>query len=290
MIWQTILLGHNLGVIMRSTFGLAAAFFVASATAASATTILFNDFSSTAGLTLNGNAAAAVDDSLRNVLRVTPASGSKSGSAFSSSAVTLNTNVSFSTKFRFNFNHQGNGGADGLVFVVQTVSNSVGGLGGGIGYQGLGNSVGVEFDNWNNGGGDGFNDNHVGIDINGNMSSVARSDAPGFTLDSATDLVAWVDYNGATDLLEVRLNNSDTRPLLALLSYTVDLTTVLGSTNAFVGFTSGTGAAWANHDVISWEFRDTFAPVDVPTETPAPAALGLLGMGLIGMGLMRRRR
>lgn len=218
MNWQTILLNHYLGIIMRSTFGLAATFLLASVTAASATTILFNDFSSTAGLTLNGNAAAAVDDSLRNVLRVTPATGNQSGSAFSTAAVTLNSNVSFSTKFRFNFNHQGNGGADGLVFVVQTVSNSVGGLGGGIGYAGLGNSVGVEFDNWNNGGGDGNNGNHVGIDINGNMSSVARNDAPGFTLDSSTDLVAWVDYNGATDQLEVRLNNSDTRPLLAMLS------------------------------------------------------------------------
>lgn len=36
-------------------------------------------------------------------------------------------------------------GADGLVFVVQTNSNKVGG-GGGIGYQGIPNSVGVELD------------------------------------------------------------------------------------------------------------------------------------------------
>jgi hypothetical protein len=257
--------------------------------AASATTISYTDFSSTAGLQLNGNAAAAVDDSNRNVLRVTPSVGGQSGSAFSTSAVALGGDVSFSTKFSFNFNHPFGSGADGLVFVVQTVSNTAGGSGGGIGYAGLPNSVGIEFDNWNNGSGDGNSDNHVGIDINGNTSSAALNTSLPVILDSGEDLFAWVDYNGATDLLEVRLSNADSRPLTSLLSYTVDLVSVLGTPNAFVGFTSGTGAAGANHDVISWEFRDTFAPVDVPSNVPEPTSLLLLGAGMVGLGVTRRR-
>jgi hypothetical protein len=252
---------------------------------ASATTINFTNFSSTTGLQLNGNAAAAVDDSSRNVLRVTPSAGGQSGSAFSTSAVNLGSDVSFSTKFRFNFNHPFNGGADGLVFVVQTVSNTAGGAGGGIGYAGLPNSVGIEFDDWNNGGGDGNSDNHVGIDINGNVNSAALNTSLPVILDSGQDLFAWIDYNGATDLLEVRLSNVDSRPLASLLSHTVDLVSVLGTPNAFVGFTSGTGSAGGNHDVISWEFRDTFAPVDVPE----PASLLLLGAGMVGLRVARRR-
>jgi hypothetical protein len=152
-----------------------------------AATILFNDFSSLAGLQLNGDTAAAIDGGGRNVLRVTPAAFNQAGSAFSTSAVTLGADVSFSTKFRFNFNSQGFGGADGLVFVVQTLANNVGGLGGGIGYLGIGNSVGVEFDNWFNAGIDN-NDNHVGIDLNGSVNSVARNDSPGFTFDSVDRL------------------------------------------------------------------------------------------------------
>ena len=255
-----------------------------------ATTITYTDFSSTAGLQLNGNAAAAIDGSSRNVLRVTPSTFSQAGSAFSTSAVTLGADVSFSTKFSFNFNKPLNGGADGLVFVVQTVSNTAGGAGGGIGYAGLLKSVGVEFDNWNNGGIDSNSDNHVGIDLNGNVNSAAINTTLPVVLDSGKDLFSWIDYNGATDLLEVRLSGVNSRPVSSLLSYTVDLAAILGTPNAFVGFTSGTGAAGANHDVISWEFRDTFAPVDVPKGVPEPMSLLLVGVGLAGIGAARRRR
>jgi len=252
--------------------------------AAQATTLVYTDFSNTAGLQINGG-AAAVNDGSRDVLRVTNANFSQAGSVFSTSPITFSSNYSFSTRFTFNFNGAGNGGADGLVFVIQPNANNVGGAGGGIGYQGIGNSLGVEFDNWFNSGFD-INDNHIGINLNGNIASVASIASP-FALDAGQDYTAWIDYDGSTQMLEVRFGNSNVRPLAALLSYNVDLAAVVGNPQAFVGFTSGTGAAYANHDVVNWEFRDTFAPI---TGVPEPTtwAMLILGFGLVG-GAMRRR-
>jgi len=256
--------------------------------AAQATTLTYLDFSSTSGLTLNGNAAQ-----VGNVLRVTPATFSQAGSVYSTTAVSLAANVSFSTAFQFRFTNPGGAcdgqgcGADGLVFVVQTNSNNVGGLGGGIGYAGVLNSVGIEFDTWNNGAIDGNSSNHVGIDVGGSVDSLVRAEVTEADMNNGAIWNAWVDYNGVTDLLEVRLSESSTRPASAILSMTRDLVTDLGTTNAFVGFSSGTGAAFANHDVLSWTFIDNYQPIG---SVPEPATLALLGIGLAGLGFGRRKR
>ncbi len=259
---------------------------------AGATTLLFNDFSSTSGLQLNGATAAinpggqgVLDFNGDRVLRLTNDLG-QSGSAFSTTAISLDTDASFSTRFEFRITDQQNGGADGIVFVVQTVSNTAGGAGGGIGYFGLPNSVGIEFDNWFNAGFD-PNANHAGIDLNGSITSnpTVLLD-PIAQLDSGNVWTAWIDYDGASDLLEVRANITGVRPATALMSSTVDLVSVLGVTDAFVGFTSGTGAAGGDHDILSWEFRSTFNPIDAPE----PSVLGLLALGLVGLAARRRNQ
>ena len=259
----------------------------ACASSASALTIDYPDFSPAPGLTLNGNAAIVGD-----VLRVTPATFSQSGSAFSTNTISLASGASFSTSFKFQFTNpevsDGQGvGADGLVFVLQTKSNNVGGVGGGIGYQGIPNSVGIEFDTWNNGAIDHNSSNHIGFDFNGSVDSTALAEVTEADMNNGNIWTAWIDYNSSTQLLEARLNQSGIRPANPILSLTKNLAADLGTTDAFIGFTSGTGAAFANHDVLSWTFINEFAPIN---NVPEPASWSLLAIGFAGLSAMRRRK
>jgi len=220
----------------------------------------FNDFSSTAGLTLNGNADGNVNNGIdpNPVLRLAPAQIGQRGSAFT----TLLENIAaFNTTFQFRITNPGGAhdgtdlGADGITFTIQGVGDTaLGGGGGGLGYRNIGvASVAVEFDTWNNW--DGANDldsNHLGIDTNGSFGGPTVAVTPRF--DDGNLWYAWIDYDGTT--LEVRVNQTSVRPAAPDLSRVIDIpTTIGGPTIAHVGFTAATGAAYGDHDIISWNFN-----------------------------------
>ena len=228
-------------------------------------------------LQLNGTAQwiQPSEGNSSRILRLTEAQAWQAGSAFLKNSVTLKADASFSTAFKFRMNSPGGisdddgSGADGLVFTVQTNANNVGGSGAGIGYEAINRSVGIEFDTYNNGASDQNSGNHVGIDVNGSLTSIALAPI-GKRLNDGDIWSAWVDYNGSTDQLDVRLSSTAERPAQPLLTATVDLPTVLGSSNAFVGFTSATGSAWGNHDILAWDFKASYAPVTLPPDSSLP--------------------
>jgi len=209
-------------------------------------------------LQLNGSA------SINNeVLRLTPAQPDQAGSAFTKNK--LNINGGFSTFFNFQVTNPGAGGAaDGLMFVVQPhgpdyIGNPSYALGFWDGTYDR-KSVGVEIDTYKSGvwAGDN-NDNHLAINTQGNLTGWAMARVePSFQDDSLT-WYAWIDYNGSQ--LEVRLNQTNQRPNSPYLSYPIDIQTLVGENDAFVGFTGGTGGAYANYDILSWQFVEKFAPI-----------------------------
>lgn len=244
---------------------------------------VYSDFTSTAGLQLNANAAT-----VGPVLRLTPSAFWNAGSVFTTSEVLLGPSNSFSTYFRFRMTESvgigdGDGiGADGIVFLVQTDSNAVGGSGVGIGYAGVNPSLAIEFDTFFNSGID-PSGNHVGVNTNGNLVSLASANEP-TRFNNGDIWNAWIDYDGSTDIVEVRWSQSAVRPAAAQLTHVVDLDALLGQGEAFVGFTSATGAAANNHDLLSWEFRGDFSPIDVPEPSTYLIALCALG----GLAACRR--
>jgi hypothetical protein len=275
----------------------------------------FPNFSSSAGLKLNGvaQAPATGQDGTSSVLRLTHAVTNQAGSAFSLTPVQLGSNASFSTAFSFQM-WDGGGisdgtanppGADGIVFVLNTGSNSVGSTGQGVGYQNIPNSVGIKFDTWDDSIANGFpqdndpNGNFVAIYTDGSTHLVTAGsprispgDATSFyspvdSMKNGATWFSWVDYNGTTDELDVRLSETDVRPSAANLSEIIDLNdpSILGNApDVFAGFTSGTGGAFDNSDILNWQFNDTFNPIGaVPDQGPGLALVAAVLLGVCAL-------
>jgi len=232
--------------------------------------ILFNypNFSNTAGLTFVGNTATAntVDGT---VLRVTPALNNQSGAAYSTAAVSLGANATFSTIFQFRFTNAGGiNPADGITFVLAQNPAGLGVAGGGIGYQGVPNSVAIEFDTFQNGGND-TSSNHAAIDTGGVLTNSNLINLYGIGIcTTATHLQpgcmsngdVWsvtISYDGANLSGTAWDTTGEAAPFTLFNNLPINISAALGTNTAFVGFTSGTGAGHENHDILNWQFANS---------------------------------
>lgn len=238
-------------------------------------TFLYKDFAQNVDrLKLNG--AASVNG---GALRLTESRGQQFGSFFNQERVSL-AGSGFSTFFTFKMSQPNWQGADGIVFTVQTSSNEAGEAGGGLGYDGIANSIGIEFDTYYNSEIGDPSDNHIALDINGNVrhgtaqnpQAVSISD---INLNSGQSVYAWVDYETDSKQLKVYLSSTDERPALPRLTETVDLQNVTKSADVYVGFTAATGGDWQNHDIEQWFFTNKYDPIDIKNNTYAQAPTNL---------------
>ena len=248
-------------------------------TAHSTATIAYPDFANLSAFTLNGNALDVGNPVLSNgrlVLRLTPALDSQVGSAYLTQSLPLSKCLSFRSSFSFQISQPSQNGADGLTLAIQSVGPSaLGAPGYGLGYQGVGRSLAVEFDTYDSGRGtDRNNGNHVGLDLNGDVTAVVQYNVP-TSMKNGAVWYAWVDYDGLKKLLEVRISETSTRPVAAQLSHTVNLAEILGPNPAWIGFTAATGGEWQVHDILSWNF--SYITPGMSTPLINSVILGILG-------------
>ncbi len=197
---------------------------------------------------VNGNATQLND----LCYRLTNQQMSQSGSIWCLDQIDLNN--SFDVTISVNLGCIDDNGADGLVFGFQPVSTNVGTLGGGLGFEGIAPSVGIEFDTYQNGNpnNDPFYD-HVAIMSNGvlnhsspnNLAGPIQASSSNANIEDCNDHLVRVIWDAATTTLSVYFD------CVLRLSYTDDIVNNIfgGDGNVFWGFTAATGALFNEQSV-----------------------------------------
>ncbi|HTF63998.1 MAG TPA: chitobiase/beta-hexosaminidase C-terminal domain-containing protein, partial [Edaphobacter sp.] len=212
------------------------------------TTINFpSGFSSTAGLSLKGSSTVT-----NNLLQLTLASAAAStGVAWFTTPVDI---TSFTTDFNFQLL---SAQADGFTFAIQNAGTSAVGPGGsGLGYgashpgttAGIGRSVAVKFDLYNN---DGEGSNSTGFYTNGASPTVPAMDmtASGVKLNSGHVMHAHITYDGTR--MTLVLTDTVTSQSFTTSS-TINIPSIVSASTAYVGFTAATGGLTMTSDILSW--------------------------------------
>ena len=215
--------------------------------------------SAQSAMTFNGSAALS-----NGLLQLTNGGSSEAGSAWFNAPVNI---TQFTNDFAFQLV---NPNADGFTFTIQNSGLSALGVSGGnLGYGGIGKSVAVKFDLYNNGG-EGVDS--TGLYQNGVAPITPSTDLSnsGINLHSGDNFSVHMTYNGAT--LAMRIADAVTGAVYNT-SWPINISQVIGSNTAYVGFTGGTGGLTATQNIQTWSFLNGApqqAAAAAPTFTPAP--------------------
>jgi hypothetical protein len=213
---------------------------------------------SAAGMQFNGNSKLA-----GNRLQLTDTStGFEDSSAFWNQKVNVQA---FTNDFTFQIV---NPGADGFSFAIQGSSpTALGGVGGGLGYQGVTNSVAVKFDIYDNAG---EGANSTGLYLNGAVPTMpATTIGGGVNLLSGDVMSVHMTYNGTA--LTMTITDTSNPSQTFTTSWPVNIAAFVGSTG-YVGFTGATGGLVSTQQILTWSYATGNPSLVVQTTSLAQAA------------------
>lgn len=188
---------------------------------------------------LNGSAT----QNTCNCYTLTPAQFTQAGSVWNSNKINLNNPFDFS--FNVYLGCVDANGADGIVFMLQPISTSIGSTGEGMGFSGISPSIGITLDTWQN---TNLNDpayDHISIQANGNAahgSDLAGPIQVSSTSDNIEDCqwhILRITWDPATQWLRAYFDN-----VLRVEAQINLIGTIFNNDpNVYWGFTAATGGA-----------------------------------------------
>ncbi len=204
--------------------------------------ILFTIVQASAQYAVNGNATQISC----NCYRLTPDANGQSGSVWNLNQINLNNPFDFYFDVYLGCN---DGGADGLAFVLQPVSTTIGSAGGGLGYAGIAPSIAVEIDTYQNSGDPSYD--HIAIMRNGdvnhgsgnNLAGPVQASASSGNVEDCANHVLHVTWDPVTMTLQAFIDGN------LRLTYTGDIISnpFGGNPNVYWGLTAATGGARNEH-------------------------------------------
>ncbi|MGC8957663.1 MAG: lectin-like domain-containing protein [Candidatus Kapaibacteriota bacterium] len=231
----------------------------------------FPTFENPTKIVFVGNAAK-----VQNYIQLTPPAVNKAGAIWYADLLPVISG--FRTEFSFRIRSASNNtcedssipGADGIAFVIQNyIPYAIGTIGGGIGYDGIPNSVAIEFDTFSNDSTqiENFfdpNGNHIAVQTNGQKTNSSKHTAQYMLGINARILPIRTDgtiyfskivYNEKAKILEIYLDTTKefAEPALTINNFDLYSTLKLDrGYRAYLGFTSATGCAYESHELLSW--------------------------------------
>jgi hypothetical protein len=216
-------------------------------TTATAGNFTFTDFSDCSQLVLRGNAMC-----IGGQLQLTSADIDQLGFAWVPQPYNLVALHDFAMVLRVSMQGFDLTG-DGMTIILQSDPrglDAVGITGGQLGISSIAPSTAIELDTFKDqvAGNTDPDYNHIGIDLDGDVDSVATIDPPFEMLTTGTFTI-WLDYTATTQALAISIDPSTTKPA-SLFTVATDLSR-LGSA-AYLGLTGTTGDSYHTNGAISW--------------------------------------
>lgn len=189
---------------------------------------------------VNGDA-----DSLScNCYLLTPDQNGQSGSVWNTNEIDLNNSFDFTFDVFLGYN---NNGADGIAFVLQPISTSIGSTGGGLGYQNINPSLAVEIDTYQNGSNNDPSYDHIGIQRNGDVNHGGTNNLAGpvgaltgnLNIEDGQEHLLRIVWDATNQTIDAYIDGD------LKVTYTGDIINAIfsGDNTVFWGFTGSTGGA-----------------------------------------------